>query len=79
MEKLCEVFKEQTPALVCHYRLQTAIVKSVREKAPTVVMNKEGSITLPLMVAAGAVILIAIPCICHCCRSKKRKMQSVCE
>lgn len=79
MDKLCEVFREQTPALTCHYRLQTAIVKSAKEKTPMVTMNKEGSITLPLLVVAGAVILIATPCIFHCCKCKKRKMQCACD
>lgn len=74
MDKLCDVIKTQTPALTCHYRLQTAIVKSAREKTPMIVMDKEGNVTLPLLIAAGVLIAVAIPCVCrHCCKKRAKK------
>lgn len=75
MENICKTMWTQTPSISCRYQLRTTVQKkeSERDKSPLAVMTTEGTITLPLILVAGVVILVATPCICRLCCKKKRK------
>ena len=77
MDKLCKLCWEQTPALSVSYKMQTAIQKSAKDRTPLAgTMNKEGTVTIPLLVIGAVMILAAIPCICVCCCKHKKKEHS---
>ena len=72
MENLCKDIWEKTPSISCRYHLRTAIHKNGQDKHPIAAMNEEGSITLPLAVVVGVIVLVSIPCICCICTKKKK-------
>ena len=72
MENLCKDIWEKTPSISCRYHLRTAIHKNGQDKRPIAAMNGEGSITLPLAVVVGVIVLVSIPCICCICAKKKK-------
>lgn len=76
MEQICKDVWEKTPALTCRYQLRTAIQKSGNDRRALAAMTKEGSITLPLVVVAGVIMLVSIPCICHLCHKKSKRKEA---
>ena len=78
MENICKTMWTQTPSISCRYQLRTTIQKREcdREKSPIAVMTTEGNVTLPLIIVAGVMILVATPCICRLCCKKRRKQKA---
>ncbi len=76
MEKICKDVWAKTPSLSCRYHLRTTIQKNGQDKCALAAMTKEGSITLPLAVVAGVIVLVTIPCICRLCSKKKKHKEA---
>ena len=72
MNKLCTDLWTKTPAISCRYQFCTAIQKTPQDKSNLAAMTSEGRITLPLIVVAGIVLMVTVPCICCLCRKKKK-------
>lgn len=76
MEQLCKTIWEKTPAISCRYQLGTALHKRGQDKSPIATMNAEGRITLPLILVAGVLVAVSIPCICCICCKRARKKEA---
>ena len=78
MENICKTMWTQTPSISCRYQLRTTIQKREcdRDKSPIAAMTTEGTITFPLIIVAGVMILVATPCICRLCCKKRRKQKT---
>ena len=73
MKQLCKTIWEKSPSISCRYQIGTTVHPNRQEKSPLATMNTEGQITLPLILVAGAMVAVSIPCICCICCKKKRK------
>lgn len=76
MENICKDLWEKTPAISCRYQLRTTIQKNGNDRRALATMTNEGSMTLPLAVIAGVILLVSIPCICCLCHKKAKRKEA---